>query len=438
MRTLSRYPRLRPDDRASEPSAPVERTGEVAGGGETELSDQGAPVRPSGHDDARVSLVSEHPGPSSQPAGSAKPPGTARRMSGLDGLRGLAAMYVVLFHCALLSMPGFPSSTGPSWLTWLSYGRIPVVFFLALSGFSLTVGPAGKGWHLGGVSRFLRRRAWRILPPYWAALIASLAVAYFIVPASHHGAPTGRTVVVYGFVLQDLFTAPTPNGAFWSIAVEVELYLLFPLLILIRRRLGAVALVAATAIPVVVYGLMADHLIPVEGDNRLTPNLLPVFVAGMLGAGAVAAPDRIRRLPWHWFAALAGLPVVVLIVLQGPDWTVDRYFWIDLASAPAMAMVLAAIATDRPLPLLRLLSTWPFRRLGEISYSLYLTHLMVVIVVARKIAPEFAPPGLARFWFTLLLGVPLSLVGAALFARVFEIPFQRNRSWRALFPSARS
>ena len=84
---------------------------------------------------------------------------------GLDGLRGLAALYVVLFHCWLLAFPGFPRNSGPFWLGWLMYGRLAVVFFLVLSGFSLALSPARKGWQQGGVARFLRRRAWRILPP---------------------------------------------------------------------------------------------------------------------------------------------------------------------------------------------------------------------------------------------------------------------------------
>jgi peptidoglycan/LPS O-acetylase OafA/YrhL len=385
------------------------------------VNDPGAPLR-----------VETRP---SDPVG---PSPAAPRVSGLDGLRGLAAVYVVLFHCWLLALPGFPATAGPTWLGWLSYGRIAVVFFLALSGFSLAVGPASNGWQLGSISRFLRRRAWRILPPYWAALAASLAVAFFVIPASHLGPPTGRTVVVYGLVLQDVLTAPTPNGAFWSIAVEVELYLVLPLLILIRRRLGAVVLVAATTVPVVAYGLLSANAILVEGVNWLTPNLLPVFVAGMIGAGVVAAPERVRRLPWQWLAVLAVLPVLAVIARNGVEWTVDRYYWIDLAVAPAMAMLLAAVATGRPMPLLRLLSTWPFRRLGEISYSLYLTHLMVIMIVARKIAPEFLPPGPSRFWFTLLVGLPSSLLGASLFAAVFETPVKRNRSWKAFLPARRS
>ncbi|MET7350862.1 acyltransferase family protein [Streptomyces mirabilis] len=356
---------------------------------------------------------------------------------GLDGLRGLAALYVLLFHCWLLTMPGFPENSGPAWLGWLMYGRLAVVFFLVLSGFSLAISPARNGWHLGGVSRFLRRRAWRILPPYWAALALSLAVAWFVVPASHFGPPTGTSILVYGFVVQDIFTAPTPNGAFWSIGVEAELYLVFPLLLLVRRRLGAVVLVASVTLLVIARGLLAPNASPVEGVNWLTPNLAPVFVAGLVGAGIVVAPERIRRLPWHWLAALAALPVVALVVIKGSVWTVDHYFWIDLAVAPAMTMMIAAVATGRPAVLMRLLATRPMRGLGDFSYSLYLVHLPIVMIVCRKMAPHFVSPGLPAFWFTLTLALPASVLGAWLFAKLFELPFKRNRSWKSMFSAGR-
>ncbi|MFF4352861.1 acyltransferase family protein [Streptomyces sp. NPDC001530] len=357
---------------------------------------------------------------------------------GLDGLRGLAALYVLLFHCWLLTFPGFPDNSGPSWLGWLMYGRLAVVFFLVLSGFSLAISPARNGWQLGGGVRFLRRRAWRILPPYWAALVLSLMVAWFVVPASHLGPPSDKSILVYGLVVQDIFMAPTPNGAFWSIGVEAELYLVFPFLLLIRRRLGAVILVAGVTSLVVARGLLAANASPVEGVNWLTPNLAPVFVAGLVGAGVIVASEKVRRLPWHWLAALAAVPVLSLVAIKGSVWTVDHYFWVDLAVVPAMTMLLAAVATGRPAFLMWLLATRPIRSLGNFSYSLYLIHLPIVMIVGRKIAPQYVSPGLPAFWFTVMLGLPASVLGARLFAKIFEMPFQRNRSWKSLFSAGRS
>ena len=358
-------------------------------------------------------------------------------MLGLDGLRGLAALYVVLFHCWLYAFPGYPDSSAPRVLDVLMFGRIAVVFFLVLSGFSLAISPARHGWRSGGVAQFLRRRAWRILPPYWAALAVSLVISLFVVPASHYGPPDGSSFLVYGLVLQDVFFAPTPNGAFWSIGVEAELYLLFPLILLVRRRFSAAAAVACVTLPVIVRGLMAPGANPVEGDNWLAPHLAPVFVAGVVGAGIVVASERVRRLPWGWFAVLAALPVLALGFVQGSVWTVRHYFWIDLAIAPAMTMLIAAVATGQPAWLVRLLTTRPLQRLGDFSYSLYLIHLPIVLVVIRRVAPHFVAPGLHTFCFTLLLGLPVSVLTAWLFSQVFELPFKRNRSWKSLMAQSR-
>src|SRR3954447_701965 len=180
-----------------------------------------------------------------------------RRVVGLDGLRGLAALFVVLHHCYLMSYPGYPVNTGPSWLSWLLYGHLAVVVFIALSGFSLAVAPARRGWRLGGKARFAHRRAWRILPPYWAALIFSVIMAWAVAPQPGSPPPDGKAVAVYGLLLQDVFGSSVPNGAFWSIAVEAQLYLVFPLMLLLVRRVSGVVMVAAVTIVVTTIGLLS-------------------------------------------------------------------------------------------------------------------------------------------------------------------------------------
>ena len=118
-----------------------------------------------------------------------------RRLVGLDGVRGLAALYVVVDHTYLRSFPGYPVTTAPFWAGWLIYGRFAVVVFITLSGFSLAVSPARNGWRLDGVPKFLQRRAWRIVPPYWAALVFSLLVAWLILAAA------GVTTIGMGLAL---------------------------------------------------------------------------------------------------------------------------------------------------------------------------------------------------------------------------------------------
>jgi peptidoglycan/LPS O-acetylase OafA/YrhL len=360
-----------------------------------------------------------------------------RRVVGLDGLRGLAALFVVLHHSWLMSFPGFPRNTGPGWLGWLLYGHFAVVVFIALSGFSLAISPARKGWQLGSKALFAKRRAWRILPPYWAALAFSLFIAWGLgVAQPGSPMPDGKSVLVYGLLVQDIFGSPVPNGAFWSIAVEAQLYLIFPLLLVILRRYGAAAVLAAVTIPVVAISVLAPHVSLIDKLLRLTPQFAPLFATGLVAAGIIPAGERIRRLPLHWLAGLAALPVLVLMVVQGSVWTVRNFLWVDLAAAPAIALLLAAVATRRPRPLVWVLGTSPVRSLGTFSYSLYLVHAPIVVAIATKVVAPHVRPGLPAFWLTLAISVPVSVIFARVFAALFEIPFQRYRSWAALRAAA--
>ena len=190
-----------------------------------------------------------------------------KRLAGLDGIRGLAALYVVINHVFLRAFPGYPVDHAPFWAGWFIYGRFAVVVFIVLSGFSLALSPARHGWRLDAVSEFARRRARRILPAYWAALAFSLAVAWLIVPQPGNGVPDAKSVIVNGLLVQNIVPAHSPNAAFWSMAVEAQLYILFPLLLLMVRRRGAAVMLATVAVVVAAVGIFGPH-IPAPGHLR--------------------------------------------------------------------------------------------------------------------------------------------------------------------------
>jgi peptidoglycan/LPS O-acetylase OafA/YrhL len=165
---------------------------------------------------------------------------------------------------------------------------------------------------------------------------------------------------------------------------------------------------------------------------RLTPQFAALFALGLVTAGILRAGERVRRLPWHWFALTAAAPLLVLLAVQGPVWWDSQHFWVDLAFGPAVALLLAAVATRRARPIVWLLDTRPVRRLGSFSYSLYLIHAPIVVAISVTLVAPHLEPGLPRFGLTLALAVPASVLTARWFGAVFEIPFQRHRSWRAL------
>ena len=376
-------------------------------------------------DHARVAVREEAP-ETAKPAFS--DPGQLR-LAGLDGIRGLAAAFVVVNHVFLRAFPGYPVDHAPFWAAWFIFGRFAVVVFIVLSGFSLALSPARRGWSLGGVSRFAQRRARRILPAYWAALAFSLAVAWLIVPQPGQGTPGAKSVVVNGLLVQNIVGAPSPNRAFWSMAVEAQLYVLFPLLLLTVRRWGAIVMLATVTLVVAAVGIVGPHVSRLDTFViHSPPDLAALFALGIVTAGIVGASRARRSWPWGRLALAAAAPVVATIAWQGSVWTLDHLFWVDLALGPAIACLLAALATGHAAPLRRLLDTRPIRSLGSCSYSLYLTHAPIVVIVYEGVVVGRVAQGVPAFVVTVAVALPLAIVFARMFASVFEIPFVRHRS----------
>ena len=352
------------------------------------------------------------------------------RVIGLDGIRGLAALFVVLNHIFERAWPGYPANPAPFWAAWMNYGRFAVIMFIALSGFSLGLGPARSGWRFKSIRTYAHRRAWRILPPYWAALAFSLVLTWYVLAQPGWPVPTGKSVVAYGLLVQDAFPVGAPNRAFWSIAIEVQLYVLLPLLLLLIRRVSALAMVGLVAAIVVTIGLLGPH-VPLMNSAlvKFTPDLAVLFAVGLLAAGIVTAGERIRSLPWAGYALAATVPVIALMVVKGPAWSTLNLFWLDLAWAPAVGCLLAAIATSRPRPVVRFLSSPVPRSLGSCSYSLYLTHMPIVIAVSYGLVLGRVTTGTPTFFVLAAILLPVTVGFARLFAAAFELPFQRHRGW---------
>ncbi|HKR72014.1 MAG TPA: acyltransferase, partial [Streptosporangiaceae bacterium] len=355
------------------------------------------------------------------------------RVVGLDGLRGLAALFVVLNHIFERAWTGYPANPAPFWAAWMNYGRFAVIMFIALSGFSLGLGPARSGWRFKSIPTYAHRRAWRILPPYWAALGFSLVMTWFVLAQPGWRVPDGKSVVVYGFLVQDVFAVGSPNRAFWSIAIEAQLYLLLPLLLLLVRRVSARAMVGLVAGIVVTIGLLGPH-VPVMNTVliKFIPDLAVLFAVGVLAAGIVTASERTRSRPWAGYALAATVPVIALIIIKGAAWSDLNLFWLDLALAPAIGCFLAAIATSRPRPIIRFLDARLPRNLGACSYSLYLTHVPIVIAVSYGLVLGHVAAGAPTFFVLAAILLPVTVCFARLFGAVFELPFQRHRGWVAL------
>jgi peptidoglycan/LPS O-acetylase OafA/YrhL len=354
---------------------------------------------------------------------------TKDRVVWLDGLRGAAAMFVVLHHAWLAAWPAYPHDTGPWWLGWLLYGHVAVAVFIVVSGFSLALAPVRDNGKLrGGVPSFIRRRAWRILPAYWAALIFSTLVTAYLLRPDLGATEVSKAVVVHGLLLQDVIGSEAPNGALWSIAIEWQIYFVFPLILWLAAKRSLEVAVGCTVAVVLVAHVAAGLGGPFGKIDGLMPQFLALFALGVL---AVKLGHRggnpILRRRLGAVALGACLAVAAGAIIQGSEWMVDNFFSVDLVFGLGVACALYVLFTGGAGPARRLLASSTGLRLGLFSYSIYLLHSPILGTLHRYLVGPMGISALAEFALLLLIGVPLVLVISYGFHLVFEAPFLRHR-----------
>jgi peptidoglycan/LPS O-acetylase OafA/YrhL len=349
------------------------------------------------------------------------------RLELVEGMRGVAALYVVLSHFVSIVDPRFMEgkSTAPAWLQTLmspfTYGHLAVAAFIVLSGFCLQLSLFnGKDGKVHDLKRFFQRRAWRILPAYYACLALSIGVCIWVtqhqtgLPYSQYVPVTRENVLAHIFMVHNL----SPewmyriNGVLWSIAIEVQLYLVFPLLVLLQFRVGRVGLVGAGSL----FAYLVLAFLPVA--TKLYPWFVPLFCLGMASAHFAYRPNlRVGIQP-----RLAS--VLFTLCLIGVGLTVGMKSLIPsdllIGCAVACLIYLGAVA-----PWLRLPGVFGWRpliKLGAFSYSLYLMHhpILQALFVYK---PGWAKGDALEMLYCLLVALPLILAGTWLFSQVFEKPF---------------
>ncbi len=302
----------------------------------------------------------------------------ANRVPGIDGLRALAALWVVLFHLNVLS--GAPLAQVPVVGLFLRSGSTGVSLFLVISGFVLYL-PFAAGRHgRFKTGDFLLRRARRLLPAYYVAVV--LALGLNLIGADWPGYRPLTAIDAAGQLLSHLalvqtFFADTfygLNGAFWSLGLEWQLYLALPLLLWGVSRWGLARTAAAAIACNILYRLILQLTVDrgLLGTNdviatAVLPNQLlgrwAEFVFGMLVAEAFATGrhrDLARRLVW----LLPPLALAGLLAVGNP--------LSHLLFGSVFSILLLVVASDATWT--RPLSWRPLVSLGVMSFSLYLVH----------------------------------------------------------------
>jgi len=364
------------------------------------------------------------------------------RMLTLDAMRGVAALVVVTYHALGVA----PQTAFTGWQWWLPQKTAYLVHF-AYAGIYLFFVISGFCIHLfwakaraSGVENpvidffvFWKRRVRRLYPPYFVAL-----VLYLVYLASK------GPVAVTGFYLWDvglhlfmlhnvdLRTTYTINGAFWTLAIEEQLYLAYFLLLFLRIRYGwtkTLLLCLAARIGWLILGRVLGHSVGIH--IPVTEAAATNWFIWALGALSVEAALGVIKLPaWCYRFSVAGLALVCAAVLaqilpllddktvihdigwllMHPAWGIGFFILVNYSVAAEQRWRLRSSRAPRLIPALA--------SIGLMSYSLYLTHSFVLM---------------HWYWFgftklhilsiSLLIMTPLTVAFAWLFFRCFERPF---------------
>lgn len=353
-------------------------------------------------------------------------PRSAARLDFLDGIRGAAALYVVCHHIARHLSLATASRPIRLLALLLNFGHYAVSVFIVLSGFCLMLPIVrGDGVLRGGAGKFFRRRAKRILPPYYLAMaLALLLIATLIgtkTGTSWDGSVpvTARSVVTHLALLQDYFDSTNINHVFWSVATEWHIYFLFPLLLLLFRRLGSARATAAAGGVAYVCSVMTVR-------QHLHIEMVGQFVLGMFGA-TVAYSSAPRWTAWRERAPWSGIAVLALLSTGLLGAAGHKIFGITIFLEPlvgvcTIALILHALRPGRNL-VRSVLDCKPAVALGGFSYSLYLIHAPLIQVIWQYGVAPLHRSNTTSFLLLLALGTPLIVAMAWLFSLVGERPF---------------
>lgn len=346
----------------------------------------------------------------------------------LQYLRALAAMLVVLSH-GLIKIDRICEIQGWAQPGWRIDGTFGVDIFFVISGFLMCTTAAGEFGAAGASARFMMRRLIRIVPLYWLFIATEVALQAIRPDAAGAGFGLPEVLLSLTFVpydLQDGIFRPVV-GLGWSLDYEMLFYAIFACGLVFRRDLG-IAMIGLALVGLVGVGEAAQ---PANSAAAAwtSPILIEFLLGVALGRLYLLARERNWSLPLPWpFAVSIALVIVELAMFPGRDveslgWRPHHWGWAALIVA-----INAFSAPDRAFE--ASFAGRVLKALGDSSYSLYLSHVLVLTVTARIwITLGFGPDWLPVYF---ALAVLATLPAAWLLYRWLERPMIRALTARLL------
>jgi peptidoglycan/LPS O-acetylase OafA/YrhL len=354
------------------------------------------------------------------------PPDAAPAVAGpvhlqfLTVFKGLAAQLIVLHHLAFYGpMSDYVRPSAPLLIGWLeAHARLAVQVFLVISGFLAARSLSGDGATPLGRKLHARvaRRYLMLAPPFMAAMLLTVGASAWAHGWMAHGSisaePTLAQLVAHALLLQDVLGYEALSAGAWYVAIDFQLYALFALLIwgcshAVRHRPAA----RTWLLPASVSLVLCSSLFWFNRDARF--DVWALYFFGSYGLGALAcwaSADGVQSSRQRLLAAALLAPAAVALAL-------------DFRSRIALALLTAGVIgwaaqhpsiRDRAAPA-------PLLWLGRISYSVFLVHFAVCLVVNAAFT-RFAPATAAWQGSGMLVAWAASVLAGALFYRLVEAP----------------
>jgi peptidoglycan/LPS O-acetylase OafA/YrhL len=363
------------------------------------------------------------------------------RLQSIDALRGVAALGVVLYHSLLQTQNALPGN----FLKWPvkvlqfvgSFGYIGVFLFFVISGFCIHLqwakSRANEQQQSIQFGSFWKRRIRRLYPPYLIAFALFMIMAALTTNVTHFFV---YDIVMHLLMLHNLDpnTCYSINGVFWTLAIEEQLYLAYFLLLFLRTRWGWGPTLVICALARMLWFLFSHAVWITAGKGIPVPEAAAShWFTWALGAIAVEAAFGLIQLPkWCrnlWIAATAVVMASIVSVilpmtqkdtlahdlawmLMHPVWGLGFFIVVNRA-VQAEHSWLARLRRPR---IVTAAAT-----VGLFSYSLYLTHELVIMQSWWFVIEGFPP-----ILNTLIIVVPATVVFAWVFYRFCEKPYMRK------------